>query len=167
MMSNPLIECASKQGWYMSNAKAILAERLAKGEITEEDYDRLISKLDDNASVSFTTDTSPIQTTPPLSSSPPVTKSSTSLWDIIKGFAAIGFCVFIFIIYPMRSKANDLDDTRNQCRRISGVNCECVVRKTDDRFSFFAYMPLVRYFARPSESDVTAIMTQFIRDCRT
>lgn len=30
----------------MSSAKEILAGRLAKGEITEEEYDRLLSKLD-------------------------------------------------------------------------------------------------------------------------
>jgi hypothetical protein len=145
----------------MSNANAILAERLAKGEITEEEFDRLSAKIGGEQTVSNSI--APATSRRSVGLAPPAKQAL--LFSKIVAVVSLGFLAFMFIIFPMSTKNKDIADMRSQCdsRRF---NCQCVVQNLENNLSIFYYIPIVSQFVRPSASDLEARVTGYVSACR-
>jgi hypothetical protein len=145
----------------MSTAKAILAERLAKGEITEAEFDRLSAKIEGEQtvpnSIAPTTSQRSVGIVPPA--------RQASLFSKIVAVVSLGFCVFTFIILPMSAKNKDIADMRSKCDSLR-FNCQCVVQNLEKNLSLFYYIPIVRQFVRPSASELEARVTGYVSACR-
>jgi|688.fasta_scaffold1097176_1 hypothetical protein len=145
----------------MSNAKAILAERLAKGEINEEEFVRLSATIEGEQTVPNSI--APATSQRSVGIVPPARQAS--LFSKIVAVVSLGFCAFAFIIFPMSSKNKDIADMRSKCDSLR-FNCQCVVQNLEKNISIIYYIPIVRQFVRPSASDLEARVTGYISACR-
>jgi hypothetical protein len=145
----------------MTNAKVILEERLAKGEITEEEFDRLSAKVGGEQTISNSIDPATSQRS--VGVVPPTTPASP--FSKIIAVVSLGFCAFMFIIFPMSWKNKDIADMRSKCdpRRF---DCQCVVQNLESNLSMFYYIPIVREYVRPSTGDLEARITGYVWACR-
>jgi hypothetical protein len=145
----------------MTNAKVILAERLAKGEITEEEFDRLSAKI--AGEQTFSNSIAPATSQRSVGVVPPAKPASP--FSKIVAVVLLGFCAFMFIIFPMSWKNKDIADMRSKCdpRRF---DCQCVVQNLESNLSIFFYIPVVREYVRPSTSDLEARIAGYVLACR-
>lgn len=106
----------------MSNAKSILAERLAKGDITDEEFDRLSAKIDSSSIIE------PISTSDPASISPSAT-SQAATSKTAKNWKPLGLAAAVILgLFMVNGIAADrlTSGVKKQCEaRGLNISCDC------------------------------------------
>lgn len=155
----------------MSEAKRIIDERLAKGEISEEEYDKLIKKISPTSDTSLEKvkleDSATV--TPPLSETPKSSPSSSknNIW------VNVGIGAFVVIGLTLWNKSGEREDGYSVCMRNglftqnSEGGCNCVADQMISRIPSSYFLPIVGgLFFKPPESEGTVIATNSIKYCQ-
>ena len=110
--------------------------------------------------------TEPEKLATPVVEAAPVKESGTST----SGFtwlhaAGIALFVFVFFIYPVRSKSSDVNEVANLCQPSKSIDCRCVVEQAEQQLSVLYYVPLLRVVTKPSDAKGEALMMRIFKSC--
>lgn len=152
----------------MSDARRILDERLAKGEITEEEYDKLVAKVESSVKNSDQKPpTKPTQPTNPTVSSAKKSESDNNMWVNVGIVAAVVLGLFFWNRSSERSDGYETCIRNNMFSQSSDAGCNCLADQMIQRITPAYYLPIVGgMFFRPSETEATAIAKNSLNYCK-
>lgn len=148
----------------LSKAREIAEERLAKGEISEEEFEKIVSRLaqSKNRDTEYSAETSSSANTRNDKATEKQHSSDDSKYVLYGIGAVVALVFFSYVKY-----GNTLDEQRSKCYRdpnISNSSCDCVIRTMKDDVSFLVEMPLFGGIFRPD--DEQAFKNKIASQCR-
>ncbi len=149
----------------MSDALKILDERLAKGEITEEEYERLSARLKSSQSEMATPKPKEWTAKTPLEE--PDEKGGLDAGTI----RAIMIGVVAVLGVSIYNYSNEYSSTEKICnKKITTQNrsavCSCVAEESRSRISKLSFLPIVgRLIFSPSEGALNSLLSDSIKIC--
>jgi Short C-terminal domain len=152
----------------LSDARRILDERLAKGEIDEAEYDKLVAKLDTSVKSSEQTPVSkPTEAPKPVAAPTNKADSDSNKWVNVGIFVAIVLGLFFWNRSSERSDGYDTCIRNNMFSQSSDAGCSCLADQMVGKITPAYYLPIVGgMFFRPSETEITTIAKNSLNYCK-
>ena len=143
----------------MSKAREIAEERLARGEISEAEFDQLIYRIERDAQKEE-------QAPQPAPAPKQVSSGSTGGGDW--GWVLIPFALVAISLYIGNQRLDALpDEVRTTCMARTGnqLKCDCFASQIQGDFSAFDLAPVLSLFSSKSDADAEEIAKKAATIC--